>query len=549
MTLALPKDLQYSLLEFIAHCSAQDFSQLAEDFVKLGASPPEQLEAVRQSGIPEGFAFIMRQFSEGGGPAELTNKLRREFKARYGQDLSDAQLSLKCREGMKHSEVGTAVELGTAAQDAIMSEHMLDSVSFHDTATTTTASSSSTTPAGVAGVTGVLEMMSKRNRAIFKLPSYMLYVARAFSTLEGIGLSIDPQYSILQECYPYLAKRLMTDNSPRSRKALRGMLCKEDGRISAQKLVEFSQGFSSYTASTSDSAGGVSSGGSVDTSGSGSSSGGGGGRRRVSRSNGVQRAFADLLLNREGNLMQELLLDSAAQFSDSLLREGFSAAKHSRVGQLTKAALTAPKQLVDLLVPESLKPLALPLTLPYDFTKAVASIAKAQVEDRENVESLKLLWQNLQPLVRSQLKETVESTLHRSGIDNHRASETNAGGGNAPNDGNSNDNANLQSMDLLNEILAVPFMVQRRLPSILRLSRQMGVSLLTHTADRMQEHHTKTKASAESESSATSNVESGNVDKEVVLLLTEGMSSLTAIAAKTAAKILSWGPGFDTKSP
>jgi hypothetical protein len=49
--------------------------------------------------------------------------------------------------------------------------------------------------------------MSKRNRELFKLPPYVLYVSRAFSTLEGIGLSINENYSILEECYPYLSKR------------------------------------------------------------------------------------------------------------------------------------------------------------------------------------------------------------------------------------------------------------------------------------------------------------------------------------------------------
>ena len=50
----------------------------------------------------------------------------------------------------------------------------------------------------VNGVTNVMEEMSKRNRELFKLPPYVLYVSRAFSTLEGIGLSINEDYSILQ---------------------------------------------------------------------------------------------------------------------------------------------------------------------------------------------------------------------------------------------------------------------------------------------------------------------------------------------------------------
>merc|ERR1719487_913302 len=76
----------------------------------------------------------------------------------------------------------------------------------------------------VKGVTNVMEEMSRRNRELFALPPYVLYVARAFSTLEGIGLSINEDYAIVQECYPYLARRLFTDRSPRAKAALRAML-------------------------------------------------------------------------------------------------------------------------------------------------------------------------------------------------------------------------------------------------------------------------------------------------------------------------------------
>ena len=38
-------------------------------------------------------------------------------------------------------------------------------------------------------VQNVMEKMQQRNREMFVVPPYILYVARAFSTLEGIGLS------------------------------------------------------------------------------------------------------------------------------------------------------------------------------------------------------------------------------------------------------------------------------------------------------------------------------------------------------------------------
>merc|ERR1719231_2087205 len=87
----------------------------------------------------------------------------------------------------------------------------------------------------VSGMNNVIEAISKRNREIFRLPPFMLYTIRAFSTLEGIGLSIDDEYSILQECYPYLAKRLLTDKSERSQNALRVTLISEKGLFSTKK--------------------------------------------------------------------------------------------------------------------------------------------------------------------------------------------------------------------------------------------------------------------------------------------------------------------------
>ena len=53
----------------------------------------------------------------------------------------------------------------------------------------------------VRGVSNVMEEMSRRNRELFQLPTWVLYVVRAFSTLEGIGLSVDESYAILKESY------------------------------------------------------------------------------------------------------------------------------------------------------------------------------------------------------------------------------------------------------------------------------------------------------------------------------------------------------------
>jgi predicted unusual protein kinase regulating ubiquinone biosynthesis (AarF/ABC1/UbiB family) len=46
---------------------------------------------------------------------------------------------------------------------------------------------------------------------LFQIPPYFAYIAKSFSVLEGIGLSNDPKYSIINECLPYVSKRLLTD--------------------------------------------------------------------------------------------------------------------------------------------------------------------------------------------------------------------------------------------------------------------------------------------------------------------------------------------------
>ena len=56
--------------------------------------------------------------------------------------------------------------------------------------------------------------------SIFQIPPYFAYIAKAFATLEGIGLSADPNYSILNETLPYISRRILTDPAPRMAGAL-----------------------------------------------------------------------------------------------------------------------------------------------------------------------------------------------------------------------------------------------------------------------------------------------------------------------------------------
>ncbi|MEY4353199.1 MAG: hypothetical protein RLZZ609_1440 [Cyanobacteriota bacterium] len=58
----------------------------------------------------------------------------------------------------------------------------------------------------------------------FRVPPYYALIIRSLVTLEGIALSVDPDFKILGAAYPYFARRLMEDPDPQLRRSLREML-------------------------------------------------------------------------------------------------------------------------------------------------------------------------------------------------------------------------------------------------------------------------------------------------------------------------------------
>ena len=58
----------------------------------------------------------------------------------------------------------------------------------------------------------------------FSIPPYFALLARAIVTLEGIALSGDPNYGIILESYPFVARKLLSEDRPELQKALQVML-------------------------------------------------------------------------------------------------------------------------------------------------------------------------------------------------------------------------------------------------------------------------------------------------------------------------------------
>ncbi|KAG2426596.1 hypothetical protein HXX76_012912 [Chlamydomonas incerta] len=72
----------------------------------------------------------------------------------------------------------------------------------------------------------------------FRIPPYFALIIRAIGVLEGIALVGNPDFALVDEAYPYIAKRLLTDDSPRLRAALKYMVYGRNGVFDAERLID-----------------------------------------------------------------------------------------------------------------------------------------------------------------------------------------------------------------------------------------------------------------------------------------------------------------------
>ncbi|NEP17732.1 MAG: AarF/ABC1/UbiB kinase family protein [Leptolyngbya sp. SIO4C1] len=61
----------------------------------------------------------------------------------------------------------------------------------------------------------------------FRVPAYYALIIRSLVTLDGIAISVDPNFKVLSKAYPYVSKRLLTDPAPELRQSLQELLFKE----------------------------------------------------------------------------------------------------------------------------------------------------------------------------------------------------------------------------------------------------------------------------------------------------------------------------------
>jgi len=214
MTLDTDPTLQYSLLEFVAHLTSDNYQQVPEDLVKLGFLKQERLDTVRASGFLLPLTYMLQQAKQGGGGDKVRERIFEEYRAKY-PGMTDDDLRYQMRDDMKQN---------------MEAERKKESA--------------------VSGITMEVEELQKRNSDAFVIPEWFLYTSRAFLTLEGICLQADENYSIIQSCFPYVARRLLGDDSPRAQQALRDLLYGAGESIDIERLTDLADGFTSYTTTT-----------------------------------------------------------------------------------------------------------------------------------------------------------------------------------------------------------------------------------------------------------------------------------------------------------
>lgn len=175
---------------------------------------------------------------------------------------------------------------------------------------------------------GKLEILQQELQGIakkygsFQLPGYATLIIRALATLEGVGLKASSNFSLKSETFPYIARRLLTDDSLRIREALRAYLYKGRSRIAPDRLESLSQGFRTFT--------NLMKGDRVEAAAAGAptpetveaknNTNGNEARQSGENLDLATKDIAAVLFSPDGNFLQDLLIDEGVAAVDALSR-------------------------------------------------------------------------------------------------------------------------------------------------------------------------------------------------------------------------------------
>lgn len=151
-----------SFVNAVIHLANKDYASLVDDFIKLKILPPD---SDRAAIIPL-MDKALSPYVKGGG----AKKYEEELKKLYGME-----------DGSVQSTVGGFQAM---TQDAL----------------------------------------TVLNDVPFSIPSYFAILGRAIVTLEGVALTGNPNYGIIMEAYPFIARKLLQEDRPEIQAALQEVL-------------------------------------------------------------------------------------------------------------------------------------------------------------------------------------------------------------------------------------------------------------------------------------------------------------------------------------
>jgi hypothetical protein len=99
MTLEIDPTLQYSLLEYLAHCTSNNYDQVPEDLVNMGFLKPDRLEYAKRSGFLEPLVYFLKEAGKGGGAKGVRERVVADFRERY-PGMSDEEMRKAVTEEM-----------------------------------------------------------------------------------------------------------------------------------------------------------------------------------------------------------------------------------------------------------------------------------------------------------------------------------------------------------------------------------------------------------------------------------------------------------------
>ena len=236
----------------------------------------------------------------------------------------------------------------------------------------------------VAELSDKLEALSKEYP--LQLPPYFVLILRAFGTLEGLGLSVDENYAIVDECFPYVARRMLADDSPRMRAALRSFVYGGGDRLKIARVRSVAAGFSEFTNNMDEAVSQeVGSSGMVEDNGAVED-------RKSGSVDAATRDALALVFSAEGNYLQEILVEEAVRAADALSRNAASGAWRA-LGAGAPAALA----LGVLAPPVALVPgVNLPFLLSLLASRNGSAVALT-LEDKKNLALLRSVAELVAP--------------------------------------------------------------------------------------------------------------------------------------------------------